>query len=322
MLREDEREEQRGTACEHADDQDARPALLVPAQQREHDHEERRAERDEPDPVDPAVLLVERLTQLGDGQDGRDDADRDVDEEDPAPREVGRQRTADQRADRDRCAGRRAPDAERGSALAPLELLRQERQRGGEHDRAADPLARAREDQEERRGGRAAEHGGRGEEHDPADEDALAPEQVGERPRVEDEGRERQRVGVDHPLEVGEGRAEVAGDRRQRYVHDRDVEQEHEDRQADDDERPPLPLEHPPRVPRCPGANRPAREADQWRGTGGTGRVPQRRPMRSPSSQSLEETAILARKTARWGCRAYFRVRTHADLLRPLRGTT
>ena len=42
--------------------------------------------------------------------------------------------------------------------------------------------------------------------------------------------RERQRVGVDHPLQLGERRVERALDRRQRDVHDRDVEQQHEDR--------------------------------------------------------------------------------------------
>ena len=54
--------------------------------------------------------------------------------------------------------------------------------------------------------------------------------------------REQEGVGVDHPLEVGEGGVEVPLDARQRDIDDRDVEEEHEDGDANDDEGPPLPL--------------------------------------------------------------------------------
>ena len=72
------------------------------------------------------------------------------------------------------------------------------------------------------------------------DEDAPAADAVGERAGGQQQRGERQRVGVDHPLQVGEVRVQVALDRRQRDVHDRDVEQEHEGRRADGDQRPPL----------------------------------------------------------------------------------
>ena len=51
-----------------------------------------------------------------------------------------------------------------------------------------------------------------------------------------------ERVGVDHPLQVRRRSRRGALDRRQGDVHDRDVEQEHESRRADGDQRPPLPL--------------------------------------------------------------------------------
>ena len=81
------------------------------------------------------------------------DADRDVDQEDPPPRQAGRQRPADDRTDRDRQAGDRAPDAERGAALAALERAAEQRQRGGEHRRAADPLRAAGQVEQQRVGG-------------------------------------------------------------------------------------------------------------------------------------------------------------------------
>ena len=88
----------------------------------------------------------------------------------------------------------------------------------------------------------AAEGRGEREEADAGDEDPLAAEQVAERAGVQRAAGEQQGVGVDHPLEVGEGGMEVPLDARQRDIDDRDVEEEHEDGDADDDEGPPLPL--------------------------------------------------------------------------------
>ena len=70
-----------------------------------------------------------------------------------------------------------------------------------------------------------------------------AAEEVGERPGREHGRRERERVRVDDPLQLREARVEIALDVGQRDVHDRDVEQQHEDRRADRDQRPPLALE-------------------------------------------------------------------------------
>ena len=62
------------------------------------------------------------------------------------------------------------------------------------------------------------------------DHEDLAPAvEVGERAGGEQERGEAQRVGVDHPLQVGEARAELALDVGERDVHDRDVEQQDED---------------------------------------------------------------------------------------------
>jgi len=63
-----------------------------------------------------------------------------------------------------------------------------------------------------------------------------------QRPSGQQHSREGQRVGVDHPLEVGEVGAEAALDRRQGDVYDRHVEQQHEDRDAAREQGPPLAL--------------------------------------------------------------------------------
>ena len=73
-------------------------------------------------------------------------------------------------------------------------------------------------------------------------EDAAAPEPVAERAGGEQEGGERQRVGVDDPLQAGEAGVQFALDVGQGDVDDRDVEQQHERRDRDQDEGPPLAL--------------------------------------------------------------------------------
>ena len=81
------------------------------------------------------------VDELALGQRDRHEPDRDVDEEDPLPAEVLGDHAADQRADRDRAADRRPPDAERGRPVLAVELLADQRQRGGEHRRRRRPPA-------------------------------------------------------------------------------------------------------------------------------------------------------------------------------------
>jgi hypothetical protein len=65
-------------------------------------------------------------------------------------------------------------------------------------------------------------------------------EQIGERAGRELEDREHERVAAQHPLEVGEGRAEVVGDRLERDVRGRNVDEEDRGRHADDRQGPAL----------------------------------------------------------------------------------
>src|SRR2546423_12998644 len=96
------------------------------------------------------MRLLLRLVEPPDPGRDAGDTDRDVYEEDPAPADVRRERAADERPDRDRHPHRRAPDPERRSALAAVELLGDDCERDGEHPRASDSLRAAGEDQPER----------------------------------------------------------------------------------------------------------------------------------------------------------------------------
>ena len=88
--------------------------------------------------------------------------------------------------------------------------------------------------------GEAAQERREREDDDPDDEDQPAPVGVGELAADQHQRGERQRVAGDDPLELGEIGAEVALDRRQRDVHDRVVEHDHEQPERDGGERPPL----------------------------------------------------------------------------------
>jgi len=95
-----------------------------------------------------------------------------------------------------------AEDAERDAALGAVERLGDQRQRGREHHRAADALHGPEQVELQRRAGEAARSRGQREDDQADREDAPAAEQVGERAGCQQEGREAEGVGVDHPLEV------------------------------------------------------------------------------------------------------------------------
>ena len=133
-----------------------------------------------------------------------------------------------------------APDAERGAPVRALELLGQQGGSAGEHHSPADALEAAGEVERGGRAGQAAEQRRDREKDEADDEHALAAEEVGQGTGGEEHRREHQRIGVHHPLQVGEAGVQLALDVRQRDVHHRDVEQQHERRQADGEKRPAL----------------------------------------------------------------------------------
>ena len=183
------------------------------------------------------------LAQQERGQRDRDQGDRDVDEEDPGPAQVGREHAAEQDADGGTATCGGAVDSERAVALAALgEGRHQERERGRCKQRAAEPLQGAERDQRRLRPGETAEQRAGREDGQACDEEAPAAEQVAEPAAEQERAAEEDRVGRDHPLQARLREAEVGLDRRQRDVHDRDVEDDHELCGHDQRERAPAPL--------------------------------------------------------------------------------
>ena len=171
------------------------------------------------DQHEPAVVHARRLVdgrRLRDrDQRERDQRDRDVDPEDRAPRPL-REKAAERRPDCREPARDPEEERERLAALAQLERLHDDRQRCGEHERAAAPWSDAERDEPrlgeaslrrqpaERR--RAGEHDHAGHDH------LLVPDGVGE-PAAEGEERgEREQVRVDRPLDAGARQPELVLD--------------------------------------------------------------------------------------------------------------
>ncbi len=205
--------------------------------------EEAHREGDEAHPVDPTRAQVLRLGDLGERDEHGDGADGHVHEEDPAPADATGDGAADERADGDGAADDGAVDAEGRAAVASGEGRRNERERGGEHDGAADALHGAGQVEHQGRGREPADQRGQREDDEADGEDLPPPVDVARHSGRQQEGGQRQRIGVHHPLQVREARVQRRLDVRERHVHDRDVEQEHEGRRADGDQGPPFAVE-------------------------------------------------------------------------------
>jgi hypothetical protein len=161
--------------------------------------------------------------------------DRDVHEEDPVPVDRLRQHPAREQPDRPAGRGHERVDADRLRLLARLREHRhdhpEDHRRG---HRAAGALEEARADQNALAGGDAAQDRGDREHCEPREEDLPAPDQVAEPPGQQQQAAERDQIGVHHPRQRRGREAEVVLDRRQRDVHDRDVEHDHQHPRAED----------------------------------------------------------------------------------------
>ena len=166
--------------------------------------------------------------------DGGDGCHR---EEDARPAELLEQPAPDDRAERDRDARRRAPEADRLGALGSLGVhVRDQREGGGEDHRGAETHEAAGDDQLADGVGQASGDAG-GSEHDQTGEqESLAAETVAEAAGGQQQRSEQQVVGVDDPLQLRVRRVQLANQRREGHVDDRDVEVDHERCQQQRDE--------------------------------------------------------------------------------------
>ncbi len=185
-------------------------------------------------------VLDAALAQQARSQQDRDHADRHVDEEDPLPAGPLGEHAAEQHARGATGAGDGAPHAERLVALLALgEGRRQDREGGRRDQRGAQTLHGARRDQQVVGVRQAAGQRGDREERQADHEHLAAAEQVGHAAAEQQEAAEGERVGARDPLQARVGEVQVALDRRQRDVHDRDVDDEHELRRAQQDQSDP-----------------------------------------------------------------------------------
>ena len=221
---------------ERGDDRRARPAVAVSVDEPPDDPEQPSARQCEAGDVErlvrPGALAEKRRERE------QDDPDGDVQPEDPLPRDPVDDGAADERTHGDGKTCDPGPRTERETALLTRDSSAEDGQRQRRHDRRAESLDRASRDQP--LGGRRHRCccRSRGEDADADHEHALAPEAIAERRSREHEHGERQRVGVDRPLELLDGRAEVYANDGKRRRDDEVVEHDHEERDRRDDERP------------------------------------------------------------------------------------
>ena len=169
-----------------------------------------------------------------------EDPDRDVDEEDPVPADrLGQDATGEQ-ADRPARGGDETVDADRFRLLARLGEHRHDHpQHDGRGQGPGDALDEPGRDQHPLGLGECAEQRGEDEDGQAGEKDPALADQVAEPPDQQQQPSEWDQVGVDDPGEAALTESEVVLDRGQRDVHDRDVENDHQDAGAEHVQREP-----------------------------------------------------------------------------------
>ena len=190
------------------------------------------------EPVEGVVVDLERRHQPP-GEPEPDDADRDVDEEDPLPPGDVDEHATEDRPDEGRDAGGGTPQAHRRTAALAREDPGDHGHRLRRHRRGAEPLEHPRRDQHPDAPGhlerQSAPQRGDGEDDEAAEVHPLGAEPVAQPPGDQDRDGIGQQVGAGHPDHVVDrgavGRVGLE-DRGRRHRHDRHVDQDHEEADA------------------------------------------------------------------------------------------
>ncbi len=234
-LAQDEDDEERQRDAEQAERFCRRPAVLVGIHDRVNGDDQRAGDRDRARDVEARRGRNVNLGQEPQGEQDDHDADREVDEEDPVPADQVGDDPAEQDAEASAARGDEPEDSHRLRALARLgEEVDHERQRDGGSDGASDPLHAARDHEHPLRGREPAGERRDREHGDSDQEEAALAVQVAEPAAEQQKASVREQVRVHHPREGRVGEAEVVLDRGQRDADDRDVEDDHQARQAED----------------------------------------------------------------------------------------
>ena len=132
------------------------------------------------------------------------DSDRQVDQEGEPPAAELDQGATDRRPDPGGERRRGTPQTDRVAATVLGERLDDDRQRGGHEESGTDRLDHPEGDQHLQRPGGSAGHGGQREQDRAEREHPTAAQQVGEPAADDQEGREDDVVGVEHPRQVAD----------------------------------------------------------------------------------------------------------------------
>ena len=142
---------------------------------------------------------------------------------------------AQEDADAAAAGGDKAEDPHRLRTLGRLrEQGHHQGERNGGGDGTAEALHGAGGDEHPLRRRDPARERGEREQGDAGEEESPVAEEVAEPPPEEQEAAVREQVRVDDPRQRALGEAEILPDRRQRHVHDRHVENDHQAAQAED----------------------------------------------------------------------------------------
>ncbi len=186
------------------------------------------------DEVEMRVLGMRCLVDRECAEHERRQPDRQVDQENALPARHLHQYAADDRADQQRDAGEGRPATNDAGALAGIrESLREDRQRARNEQRPSNALHHPPGEQHRQIGREGADCRAQDEDADPGQPGTLAAIAVADQAGGQHEGRQAQRVGVDHPLQAAEIDAQRLLHGRQRDIDDADVEQRDERAEID-----------------------------------------------------------------------------------------
>ena len=204
------------------------------------------------------------------GQHDRDDDD--LEQEPDAPRQVGGDEAAEQRPDRGGDRGR-GPDQRVDLLLRrSFEVAVDQGLHRGQQQRGAEPTDDRPEDDDRGQAlGERHRQGADGVAEQTQHVGALAPDEIADLAADQDERGRHQRLERDRRLDAADGRVEILDDRRDRDVHQRRVDDEHEHRHRQQDGQPPIAV----------GASAGALVLDSW-------------PHRGSSSEGTGPVAIQA----------------------------
>ena len=217
------------------DQRDDRFTALLPDEDAEHDAAHADDRQDGPDDVDATVAGELHVAHQSDAREHDRDHDGLEEEGDP-PRQVGGDEAADERS---HGGGDRRRGADQGidpPLGVTLEVAVDERLHRREQERCAQPAEDrpADDDREEVLGHRHRQRAD-GVAEQAEDVRPLATEQVADLAADQDERGRDQRLQGDGRLHAAHGRVEVLDDRRDRHVHQRGVDDEHEHRHRQQD---------------------------------------------------------------------------------------